>query len=119
MPVLEHLVGLLPEAFRQTLPAEYVELLAAVITCLVSYEETPLQAAQGITAWLHEVFPQAVERIVVGGGDHTLLASVVRCVLDNTHDSRLTDWTPDQIVDWCHRVRLHDVQAVLAHRAAA
>jgi hypothetical protein len=82
-------------------------------------DEMPLQTAPRITAWLHQVFPQAVERVIAGRGNHSLLASVVQCLLQNTHDSRLTDWTPEQIADWCHRVRLHDVQAILRDRVAA
>ncbi len=110
---------LLAEPDRQTLPVEYVELLAAVITCITTDQETPLRTAEGITAWLHEVFPQAVERVMIGDGNRGLLARMVQCLLANTHDSRLADWTPQQVADWCHRVRLHDVQAVLAQRSAA
>ncbi len=118
-PVLEHQVGLQPEPFRQGLPPEYVELLSVVIECLATDQQTPLQSAEGITAWLHEVFPEAVERVVIGDGNHGLLARMVRCLLANTHDSRVADWTPAQIADWCHRTRLHDVQSVLAQRSAA
>ncbi len=119
MPVFKHQVGLLPESFRQALPVEYIELLAAVINCLLMDEQTPLRTAEGITAWLHEVFPHAVERAMIAGNELGLLARVVECLLGNTHDSRIADWTPQQIADWCHRVRLREVQAIVAQRAAA
>lgn len=113
--MLIHLVG--SESTRPA-PPEYIDLLASVIGCLAKDALTPLRTTDEITAWLHRVSTHAVERVLAGDADHDymLLERFVRCLLAQTHDPRLADWTPAQISDWCQRTHRRDVQAVLEGR---
>ncbi len=94
------------------LPPEYVELLAAVVECLAGDARSSLRTDQEITNWLHHVAGEDVRRAVAGNED-TLMRRMARCVIENTHDPRLADWTPEQVAKWCNRARLWDVHAVL------
>ncbi len=97
---------------------EYVELLTAVIDCLAGDLQAPLRTAAEITKWMQSVSAQRVEK-ALDHGDEKLLGSIVRCIIVATHDSRLPDWTAQQIADWCRRTQPEYIQAALAHRTAA
>lgn len=103
------------------LPPEYVEVLRAVVACLTGDAQTPLLTAEEVTAWLHTVAADEVRRAATSGADgadQSLLAKLVHCILANTHDPRLADWTPEMIADWCGRTHLSDIQAVLGRQVA-
>ncbi len=100
------------------LPPEYVELLTAVVECLTSDAEPPLQTAKQITNWLHDVTEGDV-REVLSSNRNGLLGNVVRCLLKKTHHPLLSDWTPEQIADWCNRTHLGDIQAGIRARPAS
>ncbi len=94
------------------LPSEYVELLTAVVDCLASDAETPLRTAAEITEWLHGVSVRDVEN-ALNHGSENLLKRMVRRLIENTHDSRLPDWTAEQIASWCHRTESEHLRLVL------
>ncbi len=101
-----------------SLPQEYVELLTAVVNCVAADSQPPLRTAAEITAWLHDVTAHDV-REALNGGSNERLKRGVRCVIEQTHDSRLQDWTPEEIADWCQRTRLEHVHAALEQRSSA
>jgi hypothetical protein len=97
---------------------EYVELLRHVVHCIISDEQPPLRTADEITAWLHGVTTGKVQAATDGGSSERM-NRVVHCLIEQTHDPRLLDWTPEQLADWCRRTRLGDVRAVLEEQSAA
>ncbi len=99
------------------LPPEYVELLGSVVDCLGADTQTPLRTADQVIEWLHNVAAADVRDAVAGDGD-VLMRKMVRSVLENTHHPLLSDWTPEQIAEWCNRTHRCDVQAVFAGRQA-
>ncbi len=102
------------------LPPEYIELLTAVVNCVAAAADSQpsLHTANEITTWLHTVSPRDVHQTTNAGSDERM-NRLVRCLIEQTHDARLADWTPEQIADWCHRTRPEDVQAVLGEDSAA
>ena len=42
-----------------------------------------------------------------------LLRQVISCLMTNLYDPRLRQLTPQEILDWFHRVELEDVETVL------
>ncbi len=100
------------------LPPEYVELLTAVVERFTSDGKSRHRTARKITDWLHDVTKDDV-RDVLSGDKNALLGNIVHCLLEKTHHPLLSDWTPEQIADWCGRTHLGDVQAVIRARAGS
>ncbi len=95
------------------LPPEYVELLTAVVDCLTADPQTPLHTAEDVDAWLHHLSVPDIRKALQGDSENPLLRGMVHCLIERTHHPLLTDWTPEQIADWCSRTRLGDIRAVL------
>ncbi len=99
-----------------TLPPEYVELLTAVVGCLAGDQQTPLRTADEIVAWMHAISADRIEN-ALNHGSEDLLRRMVQRLIEETHDPRLSDWTPEQIASWCQRTEHEHLELVLADRA--
>ncbi len=106
------------EVFGLQLPSEYVEVLSEVVRGLATDVRPPLRTANKITEWLHKVAAQDVRDALINHKD-TRMRRVVQCILERTHHPLLSDWTPEQITDWCRRTRLLDVEVALGVRGAS
>ncbi len=101
------------------LPPEYVELLTNVVECLGADAQTPLRTADEVIEWLHNVAAADVRDAVTDHDGSPLMRRMAQCLLEKTHHPLLSDWTPEQIAEWCNRTNVRDVQAVFAGRQTA
>ncbi len=98
---------------------EYLDLLGDAVACLAKDAQAPLMTTGDIVSWLHEVTAGEISAAIVNGGGRRLLRRFVSCILTHTRHPLLSDWSPEQIADWCRRVRAEDVHFVLYRLRAA
>ncbi len=102
----------------QNPPSEYVQLLTAVIKCLTGGRERIPATVEDLAAWMHGITKQEVENALSGDASSMALKRLVKCLIENTHDRRLCDWTAEQIAFWCQNTRPEYFQAALANIVA-